>query len=528
MAHSFHNTHSLNIYGLTTEEAYSKLDTEIAKTQTYLCSLRALRNSLPPVSHIPAEVLSTIFAYCQDDADPSVIDKMDTKTRFSVSWVCRSWRETALATPALWSIITAKNARHLSLMKLLIDRSRTSNLVVSVATSEREILASCLSVLPRILHFRWDTLAPLSMWTYEEPPELFSQAAPLLSSLELVNFRFLEDKDLFSATYPQLRSVTLQSCRMASLPQLMTPTLTCLRFIEVDYRDFTPHLLNILPSLETLEELVIEDCFVRSDPRGPVNLPCLRLLHLLGSECRSMFNFLKCLDVSQARIRVNLEWDEDDEDLEDRFQQDFLPAFENYLLEKDFPVRNLKINYLDEGESNLPLSLGYTVDISTDLLSNRYTIEFEPPDIEPADKITALVCSVIPTDNLENFASSLLPPDVLSWSGTLATLKTITLNSGLDLVGFLESFSTLNIDPKYRSDHELLFLSLEKLVLRDLDLDESLLGDLYTALELRRDAGLVLDHLEFLNCRNVDKERFVPVVKKGINVLPLVVISDTT
>ncbi|TFK73679.1 hypothetical protein BDN72DRAFT_743536, partial [Pluteus cervinus] len=102
MAYSSSTIHPFSLYGLTTEEAYRKLDAEIAKTQTYLCSLRALRNSLPPIAHIPTEILSTVFTCCQDDIDPSTIEKVDTKTRFSVSWVCRHWRNTALATPALW------------------------------------------------------------------------------------------------------------------------------------------------------------------------------------------------------------------------------------------------------------------------------------------------------------------------------------------------------------------------------------------------------------------------------------------
>ncbi|TFK60886.1 hypothetical protein BDN72DRAFT_751234, partial [Pluteus cervinus] len=70
-----------------------------------LCSLRTLRNSLAPVSQIPTELLSKIFVHSQDCGDISIVGEIDLTTRLPISWVCRHWREIALATPALWTVI---------------------------------------------------------------------------------------------------------------------------------------------------------------------------------------------------------------------------------------------------------------------------------------------------------------------------------------------------------------------------------------------------------------------------------------
>ncbi|TFK59942.1 hypothetical protein BDN72DRAFT_748754, partial [Pluteus cervinus] len=93
---------SFDINGLTLEEVYRELDSEISQLQDRLCSLRTFRNSLPPISKIPMELLSKIFHHSQEDDSSPFSDDVDIRTRFFISWVCRHWRETALITPSLW------------------------------------------------------------------------------------------------------------------------------------------------------------------------------------------------------------------------------------------------------------------------------------------------------------------------------------------------------------------------------------------------------------------------------------------
>ncbi|TFK60884.1 hypothetical protein BDN72DRAFT_778851, partial [Pluteus cervinus] len=121
--------------GLSLEDAYHKLDAEIDQLQERLCSLRTFRNTLPPISQIPTEILSRIFFHSQKDNTPAFPDDVDAKTRFFVSWVCRHWRSTALATPGLWTAIS-KKSRDVSIQvdfaRKLLLRSRNLGLAINL------------------------------------------------------------------------------------------------------------------------------------------------------------------------------------------------------------------------------------------------------------------------------------------------------------------------------------------------------------------------------------------------------------
>ncbi|TFK73676.1 hypothetical protein BDN72DRAFT_854678 [Pluteus cervinus] len=497
MVYSFPDVHSFSIHSLAAEEAFCKLDAEIAKTQAYLCSLQALRNSLPPIAHIPIELLSTIFAHCPDDED---------KTRFSISWVCRRWRDTALAMPALWTDITVKNGENLALAKLLIERSRASNLSISLASPNGGVLKTCLLALPRVQHFRLDMSSdPIFLEFYEELLELFSRAAPLLSSLELIKFDFPQDRLLFSASCPQLRSLVLQSCRMRSLPQFITPTLTSLHIKKIKSRNIIPQLLDILPSFQNLESLSIEHLSLVSVPTGLISLPRLSCLSVRHADCLAVFDFLGHFDVPRARVSVL--WTGD---IEEESVSEFLPALENYLFDKGFPVRHLKIHYNEDDHD-------YTIDFSTDLSNNRHSIELYVLEVDLANDTTLLVHSITPMAELESFTTTHLPEATLQWLGRSTTLKSVTLEWNSELV--LDFISAIIVRPKHLLPGRKPFVSLKKLVLRGLRVDPNIIKTLYTALELHRRAGAGLDQLEFYNCSSIDRTRFVPPVNENVNIL---------
>jgi hypothetical protein len=62
--------------------------------------LRALRNTIPPISSLPSEILALIFSFANQRTEPHI--SLETPTRLSFAQVCRIWRTVALGTPSLW------------------------------------------------------------------------------------------------------------------------------------------------------------------------------------------------------------------------------------------------------------------------------------------------------------------------------------------------------------------------------------------------------------------------------------------
>ncbi|TFK60881.1 hypothetical protein BDN72DRAFT_778848, partial [Pluteus cervinus] len=152
------NASTFSIRGLSVEAAYGKLDAEIVQLEARLSALKTIRNSLAPISKIPTELLSRIFRNCPKDSTfPFSDENLDVNTRFFVSWVCRHWRSTALATPSLWTVISKKSREvpipHDFVQELLV-RSRGLNIAISLFDPSPDMLKTCLSELPRMQHLR--------------------------------------------------------------------------------------------------------------------------------------------------------------------------------------------------------------------------------------------------------------------------------------------------------------------------------------------------------------------------------------
>ncbi|TFK65714.1 hypothetical protein BDN72DRAFT_962338 [Pluteus cervinus] len=163
-------------FGLTPSEAFLKLDSEIIRLETQLISLRGLRNTLPPISYIPNEVLSKIFLECHEhDTEPisgldgSIRDLRARrgKMRLALSWVSSRWRSVALSCTELWSFMTGKDPDYIDACAL---RSRSLDLSLSLRElTLRSATPDNLGLFgvnhPRLQHliltyvlFDWDSL----------------------------------------------------------------------------------------------------------------------------------------------------------------------------------------------------------------------------------------------------------------------------------------------------------------------------------------------------------------------------------
>ncbi|TFK58261.1 hypothetical protein BDN72DRAFT_782324, partial [Pluteus cervinus] len=92
-------SHYVHLDGPST--ARQRIDEEIAQLNARIISLKTTRNTFTVVARLPIEVLEQIFVITARSAG----DQGVGKGALFISWVCRSWRELALQTSALWSYV---------------------------------------------------------------------------------------------------------------------------------------------------------------------------------------------------------------------------------------------------------------------------------------------------------------------------------------------------------------------------------------------------------------------------------------
>ncbi|TFK71932.1 hypothetical protein BDN72DRAFT_957660 [Pluteus cervinus] len=249
---------SLSIHGLTQDAAYRKLDEEIASLQSRLCSLRTLRNALSPICKIPTELLSKIFTHTQEPDRSSLYDGVDLATRFVITWVCRHWRDIALTSANLWTVISSQKMNpplFLDVFEELLTRSRNMGLSICLSRPTIPALKVCMSHMSRIQHLRLEDSLVAS-----EADELLNQPALLLTSLELHNMA-LRSAFKFSEVFPNLEHLVIESTPFITPSPLITPVLTTLRIVNPILSVGVDYILGLLPSFQRLTELVLSQCF---------------------------------------------------------------------------------------------------------------------------------------------------------------------------------------------------------------------------------------------------------------------------
>ncbi|KDQ62670.1 hypothetical protein JAAARDRAFT_54575 [Jaapia argillacea MUCL 33604] len=93
---------------------------------------------IPPIATLPVELLTRIFILgSADDINESHLRKPDEcapNFEVLVSHVCRSWRNIALHTASLWTLIQFRDISHLDRAKAYVERSRNRLLDILVDT----------------------------------------------------------------------------------------------------------------------------------------------------------------------------------------------------------------------------------------------------------------------------------------------------------------------------------------------------------------------------------------------------------
>lgn len=341
------------IHGLSIKDAYVKLDIEIAQLETRLSSLKTLRNSLAPISKIPTEILSKMFRHCYEPRNFPFSEYLDINTQFFISWVCRHWRDTALATPNLWTIISKKSRKvrlPLDFVQELLMWSRGLNLALNLYKPSQAMLRSCLSEISKTQH-----LQLLSASSGTDLNALLSQPAPALISFDLLDYSNSKLSP-FSGNHPNLFQLTISGSSLTPISPLMAPTLTSLQLIKNSDLQVN-NLIVLLASIPNLTELVLVESLrneIVVTPSQQLDHSSLQILSVTDSMTDMIFDFLGCLNIPQAIITVI--WPQNEEVNES--------VFENLSMTLNLHRRRVpfQIYYLSILER--PYVLEFSLDIS--------------------------------------------------------------------------------------------------------------------------------------------------------------------
>ena len=267
----FRSTHQL---GNSKMDSFESLDKEIERHMDMIVSLRKRRNSLCPISRLPAEILFMIFRSLQV-VNPENSFCSDRKW-IAVTHVCSAWRTVALNCPILWSRISSFKQE--AMVEAFLERSKESPLDVRLdvrenGISEAKNLERVLLCLARIrvleivgiglvgrsngiLNVIKDALAKpapiLKEFTYSMPTQvqyasflsatLFDNQAPRLEHFHVRRGRFTWNPNILGG----LTSLCLADILLEDIPD----PLTLLRIL-----DHCPNLENLeLVGLELLNE----------------------------------------------------------------------------------------------------------------------------------------------------------------------------------------------------------------------------------------------------------------------------------
>ncbi|TFK65154.1 hypothetical protein BDN72DRAFT_845861 [Pluteus cervinus] len=178
------------------EAARQIIDAEILKLRLRIAELSSTRNSLAPISRLPAELLTIIWIYARD-ASPLY---SKSKMAMTISWVSVDWRRTSQDWSGLWSHI---DIDHYKGVRAFLAHSRQVPLVLTLHF-ERSMDYAIFQHLHRVryvdlscgvdnsdarkcvsLNSRWSAQSPmldtLSLTRTNLPPVLFTHPPPLHS-----------------------------------------------------------------------------------------------------------------------------------------------------------------------------------------------------------------------------------------------------------------------------------------------------------------------------------------------------------
>jgi hypothetical protein len=267
------------------------IDCEIEILGQSILALKHRRNTIVPISHLPPESLAFIFSFLS----PSECDEeVYYRTLIRATHVCRSWRETALDYPTLWSHIDFIKLRPAGIAGIL---ARAKMVPLHLEVSGPHLSKAQFKIFKRQLGVHITHTREISLsGRYRALFERFVSSAPILESLlvsdSLRPSGFIIPNTLFNGAAPKLTNLTLihDSIRWNS------PLLKGLRVLVIvkPPKRARPTLrawLDALNQMFQLEVLTLHDATpINSvgglhvfEPRRTVTLPSLTQFDICAS-----------------------------------------------------------------------------------------------------------------------------------------------------------------------------------------------------------------------------------------------------
>lgn len=273
---------------VTLERARAELDAQIASLEAHLKQLKARRNALSATAKLPTEILGAIFLHCKKIHEGS---HRGFSKWMRVSFVCRRWRETALAIPKLWEVISINwGTKHIS---AVLERSAAVPLTVrgKLLKENKGQLSQVLQHSARLRKVDLDTSDAVISWFLAEA----TQPAPLLTKLYLRDLEYVHGDpeqelrmNLFKKITPNLRFVSIIGLSVDLSSSIFSglTTLKLTRLVE-NFRPPCEHFYAALRSCPSLKHLcikemypIVHDGFQATGTPGQIS----KLLHLRTLE----------------------------------------------------------------------------------------------------------------------------------------------------------------------------------------------------------------------------------------------------
>jgi len=293
--------------------ALATADRGIDDAQRLMLSMLTRRNTLVPISILPADVLSRIFHFIAFEELSDLFDCV-------FAHVCRRWRQVALDDSTLWTHFSDL-PRNKDWIAERLFRARHAPLVIHLYQSMGKDTLSLFT--PHITHTRELDLSGLSRHS-KIVQEISIQKAPILEYLKFGELDSLPMDNghvghlFFKGTLPKLRMLEVSTVFPWSLfprGQLTELTVTLIGGVSAltskdSQHDGLNQFIGLLVASPSLEVLTLQNCLPttlssESLDGQPIHLPRLSRLCLTGSS-PCVTNLFKMLKLSSStRLRLN-------------------------------------------------------------------------------------------------------------------------------------------------------------------------------------------------------------------------------
>ena len=263
------------------------LRTNIARLEERVRALKSRRNELPPISHLPVEILCKIFSLVEDNS--IFCSGLSPESWTNFSHVSQHWRSSALSAPELWTNIPLSWPRWAQEMLI---RSKMATLTIrsdfSFDNSNSRVIEtvrSCLYQMNRVGEIDIGMIAGMRL---EQIFRYLPKSAPQLHTLCIDSPHFFGNAfsihEDFLYDTGRLQRVELINCKISWDSRLLTGLTRLTLEDSLKANSSIIQVLHALQRMPALNDLHLKDS-IPDDSDGPlasaypvVDLPYLRVL----------------------------------------------------------------------------------------------------------------------------------------------------------------------------------------------------------------------------------------------------------